>query len=845
MIKRHNFLKLSGAMTAIFSNGWQPKAARLAKLGRKKYRFRFPNCGIENNLTYAQQRNANMNKGISIVLTALLLPRLATLHAADAPKSSVKPSNSSAMENPECEPLKKSLGMIQILPLGFGKMERNTETPRQGEKWELIFSLEASFRNPFDPEEVRVDLELSTPSGKTLIVPGFFYTPCALAPDGVVRPAGAPAWKVRYTPYESGVYHYRLRAKDRTGTIEGPQDKFRCLEAKVRGPLRISRQVPAAFEFANGTPYHPVGWNLHPWATPDREAVERLPAMLSNLERLAACGGNYIRLRADSFYVPIEAIANATTGFLGLGFYHPGASWEIDQVYEKAEHLGIMLMHCFLEGNSFAHKVAKPELRNRYNAMLSVNGGPCVSPFDFWSNPEAARFMKQQLRYAIARWGYSPNLMAWELANEVEDHDSGGHEFSEVTRWHQDQARFLKSTDPVGHLVTTSDHIKSGVEGHALWHLAEIDFCQTHLYEYADPAVDYPRLARKFHAAYAKPVFFGEYGITSKTGDMTDPFGIHVHNALFSTALDGLGAGVANWYVEELLKQGHERHLTTFTQFTSDLPWNDPGLETLRVSNVVGHPPAGASVYRDVSITPGSTEPFKKMEQEHFAVNPATREVSHAEFLQKYLHAMKGRKSRPTFLLDCAKPAEFVVSVSRSVGDVHNALIISLDRTPVLTRPFPADKDHGTNQVFSPESRNWTCDYHVEVKLPVPAGHHEVRVEAVGKDRLEVGYRILHYSPASDPVAVVGRGTKDHAWIWVRNQVNTDENERQGIKPVRMGGASATIEGLGDGRYQIQFHDPWSKRAFPPSEALCSQGRLKLSTPSFTRSLLCTARRLP
>jgi len=120
-----------------------------------------------------------------------------------------------------------------------------------------------------------------------------------------------------------------------------------------------------------------------------------------------------------------------------------------------------------------------------------------------------------------------------------------------------------------------------------------------------------------------------------------------------------------------------------------------------------------------------------------------------------------------------------------------------------------------------------------------------VRVEAVGKDRLEVSYRILHYSPSCDPVVFVGRGTKDRAWLWIRNQVNTDENERHGIKSEPIGASSATLEGLGDGRYQAQFRDPWSERTFPVRAVSCAQGRLELSTPGFTRSLLCTLRRLP
>ena len=60
------------------------------------------------------------------LLTVLLLAPLAALPAADVPNW-------------------KSLGWLQDLPLGFGKPECNTQTPRQGEKWELDFLAAGEF----------------------------------------------------------------------------------------------------------------------------------------------------------------------------------------------------------------------------------------------------------------------------------------------------------------------------------------------------------------------------------------------------------------------------------------------------------------------------------------------------------------------------------------------------------------------------------------------------------------------------------------------------------------------------------------------------------------------------
>jgi len=53
---------------------------------------------------------------------------------------------------------------------------------------------------------------------------------------------------------------------------------------------------------------------------------------------------------------------------------------------------------------------------NPYNA---TNGGPAPIP-GFLSNARARSFIKNRFRYIMARYGYSANIMCWELFNEVE-----------------------------------------------------------------------------------------------------------------------------------------------------------------------------------------------------------------------------------------------------------------------------------------------------------------------------------------------------------------------------------------------------------------------------------------
>ena len=56
-------------------------------------------------------------------------------------------------------------------------------------------------------------------------------------------------------------------------------------------------------------------------------------------------------------------------------------------------------------------------------------------------------------RYIVARWGWSPAVVAWELFNEVHWTDAfrQGRE-ADVARWHGEMADFIRSVDVYGHL---------------------------------------------------------------------------------------------------------------------------------------------------------------------------------------------------------------------------------------------------------------------------------------------------------------------------------------------------------------------------------------------------------
>src|SRR5262249_12112584 len=63
--------------------------------------------------------------------------------------------------------------------------------------------------NPFDPDSVSLDAKFVLPSGRTMVVPGFWYQNYQRGISGgyeYLTPNGAPGWRIRFAPPESGDY---------------------------------------------------------------------------------------------------------------------------------------------------------------------------------------------------------------------------------------------------------------------------------------------------------------------------------------------------------------------------------------------------------------------------------------------------------------------------------------------------------------------------------------------------------------------------------------------------------------------------------------------------------------
>ncbi len=748
-------------------------------------------------------------------------------------------------EAAERQKMLEAQGIRSRLPLGVGLPQVDAPVP-QGGRIDLPVLLAATFDNPYDPDDVALDMEVTRPDGTVDRVPGYFDVPVQWRADGTYAGLGRPTWRVRYTPTQIGSYQYRMVLRDRSGQVKTPPATFACVPpaSPFRGFVRVCPAQPYAYQFDDGTPYLPIGYNVFDSARlgspyPD----QRLARLSEQVQHLADAGGTFIRLRMDSWWLAIEGTPDAGLGNLGPGLYNQRVCDEIDRLMALCEQRDVKVMLCLYNANAMVNGSVRKDgptaWRRNYAFFLQDNGGPCADRFGFWTDPTVRKWVRMKLRYSVARWGASPSLMCWEFWNELVFDQKLA---TEQVAWHREMGDYLRGIDPWRHPITNS------LMGHDLenqgpiWELPTMDIVQIHSYRGDELPVYMDRVARTSHRLWRKPFFFGEYGIIHEDHSQGtypyDPDGVHMHNGLWAPVMAGTAPG-AFWFVSGYIEKQHlYGQYTTLAKWTADMAWTDPALRSLEVA---GFQYATPPPLADGTVAGTPVDPFAKAKVDRFVVDPATGAVSDPEWFQSMLHMSDERKSCPTLVLDCAADAVLEIRVTTSVGDESNRLLVTVDGAQPLVKAFPAGKGQGTSSTYIEQYGNWRTSYDQTVAIPLAVGKHEVRLEGVGKDRLELRLALRNYFRAP-PVVVTGQRTDGAVWLWARHRLSTAYNLRAGKRWEPATGVTCLLADVADGTYDIEWTDPWTGTV-TTATATASNGQLALPIPPVQRDLAAKIRR--
>lgn len=417
---------------------------------------------------------------------------------------------------------------------------------------ELLVPAEAKF-NPYDPADIAIDATLRYPSGEKERLPCFWHVPArpvyqkGRGDEGQpvlwerFAPTGEGSWRFRFAPPAPGryAYSYTVRMGRRQWSLAGGEFLVGKARTAHPGPIQTT-PGGTVFQYANGRPFIPLGHNLG-WPTESGTKVYG-----EWLRRLGEAGGNCGRLWLTHYYTGTRLEWSASvrnSGFEGAGRYSIESAARLDRILAQARRHGIFLILTFSSFGDLSQDWAK----HPYNRQA---GGWLETPREFFSDRRARQAVKNHLRYLVARYGWSPNVWAWELWNEVDS--SEGYEEAAVLAWHREMAAYLKQVDIHRRLVATSYRYTPPFSSCAAYQLEDIDFTQIHSY--------LPRLVnifpRRLQAlrGYGKPAIIAEFGLFSApTYFDADPAGLHLHDGLWAAVFGGAAGGGMSWWWDKYI----------------------------------------------------------------------------------------------------------------------------------------------------------------------------------------------------------------------------------------------------------------------------------------------------
>jgi len=423
-------------------------------------------------------------------------------------------------------------------------------TVQQYGRQEIAFQIRGvEAANPYDPAKIAVHGVFVSPSGREIVMPGFFY----VAHEPVTNsPAKASDWRVRFAPTEVGSYLAAIEVS--TGGGEGRRlatVSFRCTPSQERADF-VRRTGRLLRSGKNGV-FLPMGANRC-WS-----ATGGAAGYLEDMRRQADNGLNCVRVWLAPWWLPIETRP---------GVYDPAASALLDAIVARAEDLGMRVIVCIEQHGNLQPEGVGVGLwsGHPYNA---ANGGPCRRRLDFFTSPRAKALFKNRLRYLVARWGYSPSVLAWELFNEVEwaELEYGGYVENRLTvaRWHREMSEYLRERDPFGHLVFTSGDVALQKE---LLERGAVDAVTIHMYKDKDLGSRLREVLVELRGKVEAPILIEEFGHI-RDGDPPR----RLTRGLFIAALGGMGAGALPWLQDVREPGGFYECMSSARRFFEGVGW--------------------------------------------------------------------------------------------------------------------------------------------------------------------------------------------------------------------------------------------------------------------------------
>jgi len=448
------------------------------------------------------------------------------------------------------------------------------ETITKNEKLEIKVEnsnfnlLSSTLDSLYDYEEYKLVLEVVSPNQNKDTLNAFIYQDykmtktntnlnSSLSLEGQVNKKDGYNYKLnfsktndkcymfRYLPKETGTYNYLLKVYINNSTLVDTIDgEFNVLNgSETKGVIKVSSNK-RTFEFENGDTYLAVGENVG-WYTSKERRYGDYELWLKSLYENDC---SYIRvwLSAWGYSLFWDNVKNYDTRL--------DEAYELDMLFDLLNEYDIYVDLSFFQHGMFSESVNPiwPNTKNTwyvdkyganpYSKMLS-------SPGEFFVNAEAIKWTKNYLTYIVSRYGYSENILSYELFNEVDWVESYTKTIG--NNWHDTMAKYIKSVDYSGHLVTTSvkgDDFTSDI--YSVFNLDSIDYVNVHNYGTKNYLTYIPKKVTTAYTKFNKPIIYQEVGYGGNSGSdqlNKDPNDITLHQEIWAGLMSSTASGM-NWW---------------------------------------------------------------------------------------------------------------------------------------------------------------------------------------------------------------------------------------------------------------------------------------------------------
>jgi hypothetical protein len=531
------------------------------------------------------------------------------------------------------------------------------------------------------------------------------------------------------------------------------------------------------------------------------------------MEKFRLQGGNTVKLGMSPDSFGIEDKIKDYSGRQKQAFL-------LDQVFDYAADNDMYIILCLGGQGEFAPDQDGWD-KNPYNKK---NKGMIDSPAEFFTSQVAARAFRNRIRYAVARWGYSRNLLAWETFSEADRLEN--YDPIKVRPWQAEMLAFIKKADINKHLTTVS--YSDPMADDAVWKLPQVDFTQTQFYNANDTGVSLYGLSRDKIEKFNKPQIVSGFGV--KPGSETDKGntekdGIALHAGIWAGAFSLSFGWPMAWNCSDPAdREDLYRIYKPLGDFISGISWARGNYYRIKNGRVYYDDSEGKKP-GDVVLYP--IDRFAKQVKNRFIITPDGNMVN-GEYFGAYLFGRDrtALKNDPVMVLTNPVPSKLILDLGAVSGE--GVLEIEVNDEKLLTATVSAaqGKDIKPSETIS-STHSFAVDLH--------AGDNEVIIRNSGKGWIKVdSIKIKDFTdPVTAPVFVAGMMNEDSAYLWFRHREYGAEN----TKPGMVAGAFYDLDGLKPGRYVIESYDTYNGVFTGRTEKIIDKEPIKITIPEFDKDI--------